>query len=180
MARALIQLISLLWHGLQVTCWHRRRSVPVCLIQTSSSLHSTSAVSSCGSETWAEKNWSFLRLATIFFLLWVLPTAQLWKQKMKEKLPDTKLPYKKKKKNSEMPGLILIFQCEIHIFITFIPFLWDQGYLLSSYFSLSLVEGLAAPSRALCCTDSIKYWVFRGHRFCLSHHLVSIMYIFGL
>lgn len=26
---------------------------------------------------WAEKNWSFLSLATVFFLLWMLPAAQL-------------------------------------------------------------------------------------------------------
>lgn len=79
-----------------------------------------------------------------------------------------------------MPGLILIFQCEIHIFISFIPFLLVQGYPLGNRFSLSLVEGQAAPSRAPRCTDSVKYWVFREHWFCLSHHLVCIMYIFGL
>lgn len=59
-----------------------------------------------------------------------------------------------------MPGLILIFQCEVCIFITFSPFLLAQGYTLGSHsicFSLPLVEGLAAPGKAQCCTDNIKY-----------------------
>lgn len=95
---------------------------------------------------------------------------------MKEKLLI--LNHLAKKKNSKMPGLILIFQCEIHIFFTFIPVLLVQGYHLGSHsvcFSLSVVEGPAAPSRTVCWTDSMKYWVFRVPRLCLSHHLVCYM-----
>lgn len=87
------------------------------------------------------------------------------------------------KKNAEVPGLILIFQCEIQTLITSIPFLLVHGYPLvshSMHFSLSVVEGPEAPSRAPCCIDSIKYWVFEIPWFYLSHHLECTMYLFGL
>lgn len=74
-----------------------------------------------------------------------------------------------------MPGLILIFQCEVRIFITFSPFLSAQGYTLGSHstcLSLPLVEGLAAPSSVVLtalstrCLESTLF---------LCHHLVYYM-----
>lgn len=102
------------------------------------------------------------------------------KNKTKSKRSCLILNHLVTKKNAEVPGLIL---CEVHILITFIPFLLVQGYPLvshSMHFCLSVVEDPEIPSRGLCCTDSIKYWVFRVPWFCLSYHLVCTKYLFGM
>lgn len=102
------------------------------------------------------------------------------KNKTKSKRSCLILNHLVTKKNAEVPGLIL---CEVHILITFIPFLLVQGYPLvshSMHFCLSVVEDPEIPSRGLCYTDSIKYWVFRVPWFCLSYHLVCTKYLFGM
>lgn len=143
------------------------RSVPACLLQTSSFLRSTSSVQllwppshPVAMKYGQRRIGLFSGCRNIFHSVdvsnrTIVKTKKKWK---KSCLILNHLAIRKK--ISEMPGLILIFQCEVRIFITFSPFLLARDYTLGSHstcFSLPLVEGLAAPSRAQCCTDSIKY-----------------------
>lgn len=89
-----------------------------------------------------------------------------------------------RKNISEMPGLILIFECDIGIFIIFSP-LQAQGYNTDSHSTCSsspLAAGLGAPCRAQHCTDSInslclESMLILSH--CLVYYMVCIVSIFG-